>query len=110
MILPVDVIFAGTDRPPPGASVIVQLRDTSLADAPAVVLSEAREVVSGRGDELAHVELELEPSGRRSALTVWALVDVDADGRTSRGDYVTTQAFEVPVDVRGALRVSVKRV
>ena len=93
----VDVLVdpAGGAPPPPGTPVHVELRDTSLADAPAVVVAAADAVVQpGGGPQLATVELA---AGRpASGLTVWAHADVDASGDVSVGDFVTTQSHPLP--------------
>jgi len=83
------------ERPPPGTTVHVQLRDTSLADAPAQVLAESEAIVGeGAGPVLASVELPDPPAADR--VTVWAHADVAGNRKVSIGDYVTTQSHPVP--------------
>jgi hypothetical protein len=101
-------IDCSSDAPPAGASVIVQVRDTSLADAAATIVAEARTTTTATGGRLADVELEL-PDDDLEGKTVWVLVDVDGDGGVSLGDYITKQSFPL----RGAgerMRVTVSRV
>ena len=94
------------DAPPVGAKVIVQVRDTSVADAAATTVAQARTTVHD-GVPLATVALELpDDTGGK---TVWVLVDVDGDGLVSKGDYITKQSFPLRAD-RDRLRVTVSRV
>ena len=96
-------------RPPDGSSLIVQLRDTSVQDAPATILGEKRgKVGAGGGDLLATIEVDAKARGVRPE--VWAHVDVDGDGRVSRGDYVTMQSYPIPDGARPVLEVTVNRV
>jgi uncharacterized lipoprotein YbaY len=105
----VEVLVSGPARPPAGAPVIVQVRDTGLADAPATILGEARGTVAGgRSDSLATVEINV--AAISSTTTIWAHVDVDGDGRVSQGDYVTTQSYPVPRESDPRLPVAVKPV
>jgi uncharacterized lipoprotein YbaY len=92
----VDVLAdpAGGELPPPGTPVHVELRDTSVADAAAVVVASADTVVAGTGPQLATVRLPAAHASSR--LTVWAHADVTRSGDVSVGDYVTTQSHPVP--------------
>ena len=45
-----------------------------------------------------------------SDTTIWVHVDVDGDGRVSKGDYVTMAAFQVPAPGDPTVRVAVRRV
>ena len=105
----VTVVCSSVPRPSPGASLIVQIRDTSLQDAPATVLGEARTTVT-RGNDglLARVLVSIPAITRHS--TVWAHVDVDGDGRVSRGDYVTMQSYPLPPGPTIQVQVEVKAV
>jgi uncharacterized lipoprotein YbaY len=98
----------GPERPPAGASVHVELRDTSYADAPAVTLASASGEATEAGEPLASVALEVDevPDGT----TVWAHVDVDGDGRVSPGDYITMASWPVPPSGEMRVAVSVRRV
>jgi hypothetical protein len=106
MTLLVDVVFQPEvdTRPEPGSRVVIELRDTSLEDAPAITMEAAEGVVApGRGPLLATVEL-LPP---RAPLTVWAHVDADGDGRVSVGDLVTMESFLVPSPEQAPARIAV---
>ena len=92
-----------------GAAVIVQVRDTALQDAPAILLGEARGAVSGApGAPLAAVVVVVNTTGAEP--TVWVHVDVDRDGRVSLSDYVTKQSYPVPGGPEPRLQVTVSRV
>lgn len=99
MRLIVEVVARGAGRPPAGSPVRVQLRDTSLADAPARIVAEKTGAV--RGDEPgAPLEtLPIDCSGVTDGLTLWAHVDVDRDGEVSRGDWLTTVSYPVSATV-----------
>ncbi|MBI4876325.1 MAG: YbaY family lipoprotein [Acidobacteria bacterium] len=109
MRITVEVLVSGQARPPVGAPVLVQVRDTALQDAPARILAAARGVVEGPSSAaLAIVRFDLYETG--AELTVWAHVDVDGDGRVSSGDYITTQSYPLPAGPEPRLRVAVVRV
>jgi uncharacterized lipoprotein YbaY len=103
----VDVMSdAAGERPPPGTPVHVELRDTSLADAPAKVVASADAVVrGGEGEPLATVELTT--AAPASGLTVWAHADVSRSGDVSVGDYVTTQSHPIPAGEQQPVRMPV---
>jgi len=102
----VEVTVAGDERPPEDSLVRVEVRDTSLADAPAVTLGSASGRVRGQGSWLETVEVEVDdvPDG----CTVFAHVDVDGDGRVSSGDYLTTQSYPIPRESEPRLTVEVR--
>ena len=104
----VEVVVDGDDRPPVSAPVRVQVRDVGLADAPAVTVGDALGRVGRTGELLATVAIEVPQLPRHAA--VWAHVDVDGDGRVSRGDFVTTARYAVPHGVRPRVRVTVRKV
>jgi hypothetical protein len=109
MILTVAIHSEGPTKPPAGSPVRVQVRDTGLADAPAVVVAEASGVVrTGQGDCLDTVDLTLGDVPRHA--TVWAHVDVDRDGRVSKGDYISTMSYPVPSGLEVRMRVAVRPV
>lgn len=103
----VEIYAEGTARPPAGAPVLVQVRDTSLQDAPAIVLGDARGAVTGDAP-LASAEVRWRDPA--TSPTVWAHVDVDGDGRVSRGDFVTVRSHAVPPGDGARVRVTVRRV
>ncbi|MEX5217471.1 MAG: hypothetical protein AB7G68_10725 [Nitrospiraceae bacterium] len=109
MILTVAIHSEGPTKPPTGSPVRVQVRDTGLADAPAVIVAEANGVVrTGQGDSLDTVDLTLGDVPRHA--TVWAHVDVDRDGRVSKGDYISTMSYPVPSGLEVRMRVAVRPV
>jgi hypothetical protein len=104
----VDVVTEGPERPPEGAPIVVQVLDTTYADAPARVVHEASSrVAPGEAALLHSVELPVAaPTPGR--WTVRAHVDVDGDGAVSPGDFVTTAAYPLLGEER--LRVVVRKV
>jgi uncharacterized lipoprotein YbaY len=106
VLILVQVTVAGSERPPEDAAVRVEVRDTSIADAPAVTLGSATGRVRGRGSWIETVEVDVDdlPDG----CTVFAHVDVDGDGRLSAGDYLTTQSYPVPPGPEPRLSVEVR--
>lgn len=109
MILTVAIHSEGATRPLPGSPVRVQVRDTGLADAPAVVVAEAAGVVQeGQGDCLETINVSVGDLPRHA--TVWAHVDVDRDGRVSKGDYITMMSYPVPPGREVRMRVAVRPV
>lgn len=106
MFIVVEVTVTGDERPPEDAVVRVEVRDTSVADAPAVTLGSARGRVRGHGTWLETVEVEVDelPDG----CTAFAHVDVDEDGRVSSGDYLTTQSYPIPRESEPWLTVEVR--
>jgi uncharacterized lipoprotein YbaY len=108
VVVVVEVAVEGSERPPIGVPVNVEIRDVGLADAPAVTLGKAKGAVRGRKGILATVNVEVPVLARHAA--VWAHVDVDRDGRLSAGDFITVQSFPVPPGATPQVRVTVRRV
>lgn len=109
VIVTVEIRASSEARPPAKAPVIVQVQDTSLADAPARVLGEHRgSVASSDGAALATIDVDVATTAER--MTVWAHVDVDQDGRVSKGDFITMQSYPVPSGSHPSLTVTVKKV
>lgn len=108
MFIIIDVTVAGDARPPEGAIVRVEVRDTSIADARAITLGSGHGRVRGHGTWLETVEVAVDelPDG----CTVFAHVDVDDDGRVSSGDFLTTQAYPVPRAAEPRLSVAVQKI
>ena len=94
MTLQLTIVCAGGEPLPPGSPLRVEIRDTSLADAPAVLLRRIDVVVpkKGRTNSMSvPVDLATVPDGT----SVWAHIDVDRDGRVSRGDFVSVESYPV---------------
>ena len=116
VLLVVEVVVDGPDRPPVGAPLRLDVRDTTLEDVEAPLVAEARAVVAGeRSSWLQNVELEIpdasvDPRGR---LTAFVHVDVDADQSLSSGDFITTRSYAVPKEApsgEARLEVTVQRI
>jgi uncharacterized lipoprotein YbaY len=87
----VTIVRADGQPLPPGSPVRVEIRDTSLADAPAVMLKRKAARVPKTGSMSVAIDLTTVPDGT----TVWVHVDVDRDGRVSRGDFVSVQSYPI---------------
>ena len=107
----VAISIEGEERPPPGARLRVEVRDTTYADTLAPLVAETSgEVESDRSPRLGTVQLEVRDDAP-SELTIFAHVDVDGDGAISAGDFITTQAYPlVQADAGTPIAVSVRRV
>jgi len=94
MKLQLTIVASGGEPLPPDRPVIVEIRDTSLEDVPAILLQQVNIVVPKAGRTIAlpvTIELTAVPDGT----TVWVHIDVDRDGRVSKGDYVTVESYPV---------------
>lgn len=93
-----EVVFREGARSFTGATVYVRLEDVSRMDAPSrLVVQEVMPGVSYVAG--SHTTLPFELHGRISddsaSYIVRAHVDVDQDGRVSRGDYVSVENYPV---------------
>jgi hypothetical protein len=105
----VEIANDDPERPPVGASILVEARDTTYEDAPAEVVGSALgEVREALGELLDTVEFSLER--RPDSCVVWVHVDVDGDGRISAGDYITMVAYPIPPVDGAIVPVAVRRV
>ena len=93
---------------PPGSPLRVELRDTSVADAPAVRIKEVRETVDRAGSK--PVRITMDPGSLPQGTTVWVHLDVDRDGRVSKGDYITVQSYPAAVSGSQEMTIQLKQV
>lgn len=100
----VEVRAGGSDAPPPGSPVLVQVVDAALQDAAATVLAETR-VASVGEPVIAVAELDVPRPGAYPIVQVH--VDVDGDGKVSEGDFITMQSYPCR---GGAMSVEIRRV
>ena len=104
----VEVVSEGGEAPPVGASLHVQVLDTTYADAPARVVAETTANVEHDREGEAHtVEVDADLTGNAD-YRIRAHVDVDGDGAVGPGDYVTTAAHPARADE--PVRVVVKKI
>lgn len=109
MLVVVEVLAQGNQRPPLGALIRVEARDTSLADGPSRTLAAAQgEVRLPSGDWLDTIQLDVPELP--DPCTIWAHVDVNRGSRLSRGDFVTTASYPVPPRGPARLTVTVRQV
>ena len=77
---------------PAGTPLRVEVRDTSQADAAAVIVASRTTTVPASAEPITvSIALERVPDGS----TVWAHADVDGDGRVSAGDFITMESYPV---------------
>ncbi len=91
------ISFGEDVQPFDRATAYVRLEDVSVADAPARVV--AQSVISNLAKPRAGEGIPFTlPAGRinpRASYNVRVLVDVDGDGQTTAGDYVSVQSYPV---------------
>lgn len=109
MRLRVDIEAYGGDPLPQGSVARVELRDTSFEDAPAILLHKATAIVPVKGSTTT-LSVALDIDAVPDGTTVWVHVDVDNDGRVSKGDYVSTQSYSLTGPAFSGLQVQVKKV
>jgi uncharacterized lipoprotein YbaY len=109
MKLQVTVSAFGGEPLPAGSPVRVEIRDTSLADAPAVLLQRATVAVPATG-RTSTVPLTIDLAAVPDGTTVWVHIDVDRDGRVSKGDYVSVESYPVTNLPLQSLAIRVKKV
>jgi uncharacterized lipoprotein YbaY len=86
--------IAGNPDLPASAKAYVRLLNTSMADAPSAVVAE--QVIDHlRKDEKVTFRLEPNAIDERATYTVSVLVDLDGDGKISKGDYISMQSYPV---------------
>jgi uncharacterized lipoprotein YbaY len=102
-------IVSATGEPlPAGSRLRLELRDTSFADAPAVVVKKIETTVpKTKGTTSVSVSMDVAtiPDGS----TVWAHIDVDRDGRVSSGDLISVESYPVTQATR-QLTIRLKKV
>ena len=109
MLVIVEIWAEGNQRPPAGVPIRVEVRDTSLIDAPSRTVGAAEGQVRGQASSWLDT-LEVEVPSPCSHCIIWAHVDVDNDHKVSSGDFVTTVAYPVPSDSQARLTINVKKV
>lgn len=93
-----EIRFASQPHLTPGVQAIVQLRETSMADAPSRLVAEQvlKDITSrANAGELIPFEISGEPADQRQSYSLEVLVDVDGDGKPSRGDFINVQNYPV---------------
>jgi uncharacterized lipoprotein YbaY len=108
----VHAVLAG--RPVPDARLFVALEDVSLIDAPALkvaTFTTSELEVHADGTLRATFVLDLKNPRPDALYNVRALLDVDGDGRASKGDFISVRSH--PVDGRSGraeLQIPLQRI
>ena len=93
-----EIRFAGKPQLPPGVRATVQLRETSMADAPSRLVAEQvlKDITSkAHAGEPIPFEISGDPPDQRQSYSIEVLVDADSDGRPGRGDFINVQSYPV---------------
>jgi putative lipoprotein len=98
---------------PPAAYLRIEIRDTSLADAPAITLA----AVELHGDQIAKKKVitgDIELPGNitpKPTVTLWAHLSPSGDKRINKEDFITTRSFPVTkIDEHGQVVVEMQPV
>jgi hypothetical protein len=109
MELLINILALGGEPLPAGSPIILELRDTSFADAPAQTLHRLNARVPAAGNAVS-VPMKTALAGVPAGTTLWVHVDSDGDGRVSRGDFVTVESYPVRSAPTQSIAVRVKKV
>lgn len=109
-----ELTFDGAATELGGAAVEVRVSDATRLDAPALTVDEMRIAElpqpTSSGQPIPF-ELRIATPERHQRYILWARVDLDRDGRTSRGDFITMQEYPVqPGAVEQFHRLHLRRV
>src|SRR5688572_13174057 len=109
VLIEVNIISFSGEAFPPGSPLKLEVRDTSTQDVAAIVLKQVQASVP-KADRTTAVTVTLEVATVPDGTTVWAHIDVDRDGRVSKGDFVTVESYPVSPAPTQSLSVRVKKV
>ena len=109
MLIKVNIVSSSGEAFPPGSPLKVELRDTSMQDVAAIVVKQVHASVP-KADRTTEVPVTLEVATVPDGTTLWALVDVDRDGRVNKGDFVTVESYPITLAPTQSLTVRVKKV
>ena len=93
-----EIQFALTPTIPADTKVYVRLLDTSVADAPAQLITEKLLTdvwQKANAGEPIPFTLTAAKGDERRSYTIAVLVDVDGDRKTGRGDFINMQSYPV---------------
>lgn len=93
-----ELTFDGAATELGGAAVEVRVSDATRLDAPALMVDEMRIAELPQPTSSSQpipFELRIAAPEQNQRYVLWARVDLDRDGRTSRGDFITMQDYPV---------------
>ena len=109
MQIEANVISLNGEPFPPGSPLKVELRDTSMQDVPAIVVKQVHASVPKAADTTS-MPVTLEVATVPDGTTLWAHIDVDHDGRVSKGDFVSVESYPITLAPAQSLTVRVKKI
>lgn len=113
MLIRGELTFDGGATDLGGAAVTVRVIDAGRLDAAAVPVEEVGISELPRATTSAEpipFQLQVAPPVEHQRYILWARVDRDRDGLTSRGDYITMQEYPVGPGPTGFYRLRLRRV
>lgn len=93
-----EILFPAHSVLPNNALAYVHLLDTSLADAPSIIIAEeVIEDIAGKAARGERIRFAIygEIQNQRASYSVSVHIDVDRDGRVGAGDYINMQNYPV---------------
>lgn len=108
-----ELTFEGAPVDLTGAAVLVRVDDVSRADAASSPIAEFRIEALPEGTTTATpiaFALTAELPDDRAQYALWARVDLDRDGQTSVGDFLTMETVSVMTRAQAFIRLPLRRV
>jgi hypothetical protein len=109
MLIEVNITSFSGEVFPPGTPLKVEVRDTSMQDVAAIALKQVHARVP-KANHTTAIRVTLDVDRVPEGATVWAHLDVDGDGRVSKGDFVTVESYPITSALAQSLSVRIKRV
>ena len=113
MLIRGELTFEGGATDLGGAAVTVRVIDAGRLDAAAVPVEEvgvSELPAATTSGEAIPFQLHVAPPENQQRYILWARVDRDRDGLTSRGDYITMQEYPVGPTPGSFYRLRLRRV
>jgi uncharacterized lipoprotein YbaY len=93
-----EIRFAEPPALPEETTIYVKLLDTSLADAASTIVAE--QILQGvsqkaNNGEVIPFTIQVKIENQRGSYSISVLVDLDGDGKRSKGDFINMQSYPV---------------